>query len=181
MTTDLENVAKQVGVSINALQSNIDEVVSSNAEAWTSAGISADDQQKRAIRIAARQLITRSRAIASSGCVELKGVFVASPPYKDWAKMAYNKMSKTLNGLDAEAIDKLVEGGSIVTYYADSNGGYTRTANPSLLNKTEFVAGTKTDTVSELPNNTMPHAYSWVRWMVVMFNWSRSSFLAKMH
>ena len=79
MTTDLNNVAKQVGVSINALQSNIDEVVASNAEAWTSAGISADDQQKRAIRIAARQIITRSRAIASSGCVELKGVFVSRP------------------------------------------------------------------------------------------------------
>jgi len=170
MTTDLNNVAKQVGVSINALQSNIDEVVASNAEAWTSAGISADDQQKRAIRIAARQLITRSRAIASSGCVELKGVFVSSPPYKDWAKMAYNKMSKTLDGLDMEAIDKLVEGGSIVMYHADGNGGYTRTANPSLLNKTEFVAGTKTDTVSELPNNTMHNATHEIHFYLVADN-----------
>lgn len=170
MTTNLSNVAKQVGVSENALQRNIDEVVSSNAEAWTTAGISSDDQQTRAIRIAARQLVTKSRAIASSGCVELKGVFVSSPPYKDWAKMAYTKMSKTLDGLDMEAIDKLVEGGSIVMYHADSNGGYTRTANPSLLNKMEFVAGTKTDTVSELPNNSMHNATHEIHFYLVADN-----------
>lgn len=154
MTTNLSNVAKQVGVSENALQRNIDEVVSSNAEAWTTAGISSDDQQTRAIRIAARQLVTKSRAIASSGCVELKGVFVSSPPYKDWAKMAYTKMSKTLDTLDSDQLLSLVNNGTLVTFKAEGDS-YVRNANASLMNKSAFSEGHKVDNVAELPDNTM--------------------------
>ena len=77
MTTNLSNVAKQVGVSENALQRNIDEVVSSNAEAWTTAGISSDDRQTRAIRNAARQMVRKSRAKTSNVCGEVEGGDVA--------------------------------------------------------------------------------------------------------
>lgn len=153
MTTDISNVAKQIGTTETAVSNRVNLILSENGGAWSQSGLSDEQQNNRAIRIAARQLTTEKRKIASSGCVELSGVFVVSPPYKDWARMAYTKMSKTLSDADDSVITTLVENGTIVLY-EPNDSGFNRKANSSLMNRIEFSPGLSEAQVTSLPNNT---------------------------
>lgn len=157
MTTDYSSVAKQVGTTPSAVERRTQQVLDENQQSWQASGMDSGMMQNRAVRIAARQLITEKRKIASSGCVELSGCFVSAPPYKDWAKMAYNKMNKTLSSLDDAGVTALITNGDIVVY-EPTGDGYNRRANPSLMNRTTFEQGIEETQVSMLPKNTVEHA-----------------------
>lgn len=157
MPTDYENVAKQVGTTPAAIERRVTLILTENKPAWDATGFDESEQSSRAVRIAARQMITEKRKIASSGCVELTGCFVTSPPYKDWAKMAYKKMNTTLSSLDDSGLDALVAGGSIVVY-EPQEGGFNRKANPSLMSKQPFEQGMSESYVMVLPKGTVEHS-----------------------
>ena len=152
--TDYESVAKQVGTTPNAIERRVGLVLKENELAWGSMGES--DKTNRAIRIAARQLLTEKRKIESSGCQLLRGCFIASPPYKDWARMAYKKMNETLASLDSNAIDALVDNGTIVTYTPNEDG-FDRNANKSLMSKKDFELGSSITSVDSLPKGAVEH------------------------
>ncbi len=62
MTNDYEKVAKQVGTTPSAIERRVGIVLEENKATWTA--FSSDEQQNRAIRIAARQLKGEKRKIA---------------------------------------------------------------------------------------------------------------------
>jgi hypothetical protein len=169
MTDEYENVAKQVGTSPAAIERRVVLILDQNEGAWATAGFTTEQKTSRAIRIAARQMITEKRKIASSGCVELTGCFITSPPYKDWAKMAYNKLSKTLTTLDQSGIDSLVSTGTLVTY-TPSDNGFTRKANPSLMAKKAFESGIDETFVHTLPKGTVEHESLGISYYIVADN-----------
>tara|TARA_R110001592_G_scaffold104354_3_gene293704 strand:+ start:7866 stop:9089 length:1224 start_codon:yes stop_codon:yes gene_type:complete len=169
MTTELENVAKQVGTTQAAIERRVSLILTENKQAWDATGFDESEQSTRAVRIAARQMITEKRKIASSGCVELTGCFVTSPPYKDWAKMAYKKMNTTLSSLDDNGLDALVSGGSIVIYEADGSG-FNRKANGSLMSKLPFEQGMSESYVMGLPKGTVEHADLNIHYYIVADN-----------
>lgn len=138
--TDLKNVAKQIGVSEEALQSRIEMVTTSQ--------VTGD----KAVRIAARQLQSEKTRIAKSGLERFDGMFVSVPPKKDWARMAYRKMTATLNnGASQEQIEALVSNGEIIYYQNNGNGSYTRLYNSNLENKNAFAPDLSTGTWDSLP------------------------------
>ena len=161
---DYESVAKQVGTTPNALERRVGLVLSENEVAWGSMADS--DKQNRAVRIAARQLMTEKRKIESSGCQVLRGCFIASPPYKDWAKMAYKKMNTQLSELDEIAIATLIDSGTIVTY-TPSEDGFVRKANKSLMAKSEFELGSGTTNVDTLPKGAVAHEGLGIHYYIV--------------
>ncbi len=164
---EYESVAKQVGTTPNAIERRVGMVLRDNQSAWGS--MTDGERQNRAIRIAARQLLTEKRKIESSGCQVLRGCFVASPPYKDWAKMAYKKMNTTLSSLDEGGIDSLITSGAIVTYTA-AESGYTRKANPSLMSKSDFTSGLAEANVDSLPKGTVSHDDLGIHYYIVADN-----------
>lgn len=166
MTDNYETVAKQVGTTPAAIERRVSLILTENNAAWDAASMSSEDQTNRATRIAARQLMTEKRKIAASGCVELTGCFIASPPYKDWAKMAYRKMNDTLTALDSAAIDSLVSEGAIVVYEPTDNG-FNRKANLSLINKTEFTSGMSESVVVDLPKGAVAHEGLGIHYYIV--------------
>ena len=161
---EYESVAKQVGTTTSAIERRVGMVLKDNSSAWVS--MTDGEKEKRAVRIAARQLLTEKRKIQSSGCQILRGCFVSSPPYKDWAKMAYKKMNDTLSGLDEGAIDSLINGGAIVTY-TPTESGYTRKANPSLMSKSDFAQGIGESNVDSLPKGAVSHAGLGIHYYIV--------------
>ena len=159
-----EKVATQVGTTPSAIERRVGVVLEENKATWTD--FSSDEQHNRAVRIAARQLMGEKRKIASSGCVLLSGCFITSPPYKDWAKMAYKKMNNTLTELDSAGIDALVTSGAIVTY-TPSDSGYSRKANPSLMKKQAFESGIGELEVPSLPKGTVEHEGLGIHYYIV--------------
>ena len=155
MTTDMQAVAKQVGTTPGRLERQVQKVLDENKATWDGS-FTPEEQNTRAVRIAARQLITQQRSIASSGCVELRGCFITSPPYKDWAKMAYRKMNTQLADMGDNELEALVSNGALVLY-TPVEGGFNRLANPSLMNKTAFEAGSSESFVHTLPKGTVEH------------------------
>lgn len=155
MTTDMQAVAKQVGTTPGRLERQVQKVLDENRASWDGS-FSESEQQTRAVRIAARQLVTQKRSIASSGCVELRGCFVTSPPYKDWAKMAYRKMNAQLDNIGENELEALVSNGALVLY-TPVEGGFNRLANPSLMNKVAFEPGSSETFVHSLPKGTVEH------------------------
>ena len=170
MPTEFENVAKQVGTTPAAIERRVSLILTENNQAWDAAGFTEPEQSKRAVRIAARQMLTEKRKIASSGCVELTGCFITSPPYKDWAKMAYKKMNATLSTLDESNIDALVSGGSIVVYTPEDDGSFSRKSNPSLMSKLPFEQGMSESHVFALPKGTVEHADLGIHYYIVADN-----------
>ena len=156
MTDNYESVAKQVGTTASAIERRVVLILDQNDGAWVAAGFTEEQKNSRAVRIAARQMITEKRKIASSGCIQLTGCFVTSPPYKDWAKMAYKKMGNTLTTLDSSGIDSLVSQGTLVIY-TPAESGFNRKANPSLMAKKAFEVGIDEVFVHTLPKGVVEH------------------------
>ena len=148
----IEELAKNLGVSQMALQTKMDEVLAENKSAWLNAGKDEDTCLQLAARVAGRQLKVIGDRAAKSGCVAFEGIFLRVPPYKDWGRIAYNKMTRDLNtnGLN-DITNALIRTGKIV-YFEASGEGYTKHYNPSLKGDS-FSEGISTDTVSTLPKN----------------------------
>lgn len=152
--SNLENVAKQIGVSTDSLNARIAEVLDSQGSAWTAAGRNSDEQNTMALRVAARQLSSERARIQSSGCSRIDGMFVAVPPKKDWASMAYRKMAVTLNG-NSDMRDNLVSSGEIIYYINNGDGSFTKNHNPTLTLKQPFEADMDSTTVDKVPERSV--------------------------
>lgn len=152
--TQIEKVATQLGIGIDALTARMDKVRSEQQSAWRASGYDDTKIDSLTLRVSARQLNTEKTKIANSGATLLEGMFVRSPRYKDWGKMRYDKMTKQLKVADDSVIDSLVGQGAIVLYENNHDGTWTRHINESLLQKNSFEIGGITDSVSE------PHAKS---------------------
>ena len=83
--------------------------------------------------------------------------------------MAYKKLSNTLTTLDEAGIDALVNNGTLVTY-TPSEGGFNRKANPSLMAKNDFEAGTDETFVHTLPKGTVEHSELGISYYIVADN-----------
>jgi len=166
-----QTVANNVGVSLDALNARIEEVLAENKGAWISAGKSEEDCSVLAIRVAGRQLKAEAQRLSRSGAEVLNGMFVSVPRYKDWAKSGYAKMKTTLENLDETARLNLVAQGRITIIEDNLDGTYTHHINPSFKlssleeETSEVVLHSLPNIVQELDastwfqiieNNTMP-------------------------
>lgn len=166
-----QTVANNVGVSLDALNARIEEVLAENTAAWQAAGKSEEDCAILAIRVAGRQLKAEAQRLSRSGAEVLNGMFVSVPRYKDFAKSGYAKMKTTLESLDESARLNLVAQGRITIIEDNLDGSYTHHINPtfklsSLEEETsEVVLHSLPKIVQELnattwfqiiENNTMP-------------------------
>jgi|TARA_R100000482_G_C5132541_1_gene153229 hypothetical protein len=159
---DLEKVASQVGVSIDALESRMKQVSDAQSEAWKASGYDDDKIASLTLRISARQLHSEKTKIANSGATVLEGMVLRSPRYKDWGKLRYDKMTNQLKTCDDSIRSNLIEQGAIVYFENNHDGTWTRHINESLRNKEAFEMGAIEDSVSaphakavEIDENTM--------------------------
>tara|TARA_Y100000592_G_scaffold89076_1_gene145762 strand:- start:23941 stop:25152 length:1212 start_codon:yes stop_codon:yes gene_type:complete len=153
--TMLERISKNVGCSIEQLSKELAEAQATHKENLISAGKTESDADTICLRMAATMVRKKMASLAASGCINYEGAFVSVPRAKDFAELSYKKMATQLETLPASGINNLVSLGSIMFYEPNGNGGYTRLANPSLLNKASFAEGTRTDDVEVLPKNSM--------------------------
>jgi hypothetical protein len=153
--TMLERVAKNIGCTSEQLLKEVGVAEDTHKANLISAGKSAEDADAICLRMAATVVRKKLASLSASGCKNYEGVFVSVPRAKDFAELSYKKMANQLETLPASGINNLVSMGSIMFYEPNGNGGYTRLANPSLLNKTVFAEGTRTDDVDVLPKNSM--------------------------
>jgi len=146
----VSDLAKNLKVDESTLRGRMNEVLTENRVAWEAAGKDEATCTVLAARVAGRQLKSAGERIAKSGCITYEGMFVQVPPYKDWGKIAYNKMQTQLNanGLN-DLTQALIRTGKIV-YFEAQGAGYTEHYNPSLRGNS-FSEGVETQTVSELP------------------------------
>ena len=152
----LKKVAQQVKTDEASLQAKADAVLAQEKAGWEAVGKTADEMQILALRISARQVATQRAKLQRSGATLYEGLFVEVPRYKDWAKMAYNKMKNTLTAMpDTEQRLALVSQGAIYIYEDNHDGTYTRHANSSLLNKQVFEEGYDSQEITSLPNRSM--------------------------
>ena len=151
MTTELKNtVAKNVGVSVDVLNTRIEEVLAENKAAWTGANKTEDECQILAIRVAGRQMKAESQRLSRSGAEVLIGMFVSAPRYKDFSKSGYAKMKTTLESLDDAARVNLVAQGRITLIQDNLDGSYTHTINPT------FKLGSLQEETSEVTLHSLP-------------------------
>ena len=148
----IENLAKNLGVGVSQLEAKMEEVLAENKSAWLNAGKDEETCTVLAARVAGRQLKVAVDKASKSGCVHYEGMFVRVPPYKDWGKMAYDKMSRELatNGLNDITL-ALIRTGKLV-YFEAKGEGYVKHHNPS-LREDSFSEGIEETTVSSLPKN----------------------------
>tara|TARA_Y100000593_G_scaffold24285_2_gene48352 strand:- start:6727 stop:7926 length:1200 start_codon:yes stop_codon:yes gene_type:complete len=151
----ISKVATQVGVTEETLESRMNLVLEEQSSAWAASGKSQDDIQTMALRVAARQLVSERARVERSGCTSFSGMFVSVPPYKDWARIAYNKMKNTLAGLDDDGRTNLVASGAIILYENNHDGTWTKTHNPSLSAGNAFEHDSDTTTIESLPAKSM--------------------------
>lgn len=148
----LKKVAAQVKADESALAAKADLVLSQEGAGWEAAGKNEEQRKTLALRVAARQLVAEKAKLSRSGATAYEGMFVNVPREKDWAKMAYNKMKKTLSAMpDMESRLALVSQGAVVLYENNHDGTYTRHANPSLLNRQSFEEGVSSTEISSVP------------------------------
>ena len=126
-----ETVAKNVGVTVDALNTRIEEVLKENKSAWVAANKTEDECQILAIRVAGRQMKAEAQRLSRSGAEVLIGMFVSAPRYKDFSKSGYAKMKTTLENLDDAARTNLVAQGRITLIHDNLDGSYTQTVNPT--------------------------------------------------
>jgi hypothetical protein len=126
-----QTVANNVGVSLDALNARIEQVLAENTTAWQAAGKSEEDCAILAIRVAGRQLKAEAQRLSRSGAEVLNGMFVSVPRYKDFAKSGYAKMKTTLESLDESARLNLVAQGRITIIEDNLDGSYTHHINPT--------------------------------------------------
>lgn len=148
----VEELAKNLGVGVAQLEAKMESVLDENKQAWLNAGKDEDTCLVLAARVAGRQLKVAVDKASKSGCVHYEGMFVRVPPYKDWGKMAYDKMGRELatNGLN-DITQALVSNGKLV-YFEAQGEGWVKHHNPSLQGNA-FSVGSETTTVSTLPKN----------------------------
>jgi hypothetical protein len=152
MTEQIEKVATQIGVSVDALQARMTTVSASQGSAWKASGYDDEKIESLTLRISARQLHTEQTKIANSGATVLEGMVIRTPRYKDWGEMRYNKMTAQLKSCTDEVRSTLIEQGAIVLFEDNHDGTWTRSINESLKNKVAFEVGSIEDSV------TTPHA-----------------------
>ena len=126
-----QTVANNVGVSLDTLNTRIEEVLKENKTAWEAAGKSDEDCTILAIRVAGRQLKAEAAKLSRSGATVLNGMFVSAPRYKDFAKSGYAKMKTTLESLDEDARLGLVSQGRITIIQDNLDGTFTHHINPT--------------------------------------------------
>ena len=152
----IERIAKNVGCTEEALSSKMSAILDAEGSNWLSAGKTEEQCELLALRVAGRQMKSQFDKVKRSGCISYEGMFVTVPRYKDWAEMAYKKMSNTLKGASEDLIHSLVEQGKIVYFQYDPvSNGYTKYSNPSLDNKLSFEAGMREAEVSSLPDKAV--------------------------
>ena len=132
---DLEKVASQIGVSVDALTSRMNQVSASQSEAWKASGYDDEKIASLTLRISARQLHSEATKIKNSGATVLEGMALRSPRYKDWGKLRYDKMTNQLKTCDDAVRSNLIEQGAIVLFENNHDGTWTRHINESLRNK----------------------------------------------
>ena len=148
----IEKVATQVGTDPKTLSAKADAILAQEGAGWEASGKNEEQRKTLALRVAARQLVAEKAKLTRSGATMYEGMFVNVPREKDWAKMAYNKMSKTLKSMpDMAQRLALVGQGALIIYENNHDGTYTRHANPSLLNQQDFAEGTRSDEIKEIP------------------------------
>lgn len=148
----VERAAKNIGVEPSVLVGRAETVLEENKQDWLGAGRSEDDAKLMALRVAARLIRSDVDRAKKSGCEVYEGMFISVPRYKDWADLAYNKMSKTLGTANETMIKSLVSGGQVVVF-TKSGEGWTKHSNPALEAKTAFSEGYQTSDASDLPDN----------------------------
>lgn len=148
----VEELAKNLGVGVAQLETKMNEVLAENQQAWLNAGKDEDTCLVLAARVAGRQLKVAVDKASKSGCVHFEGMFVRVPPYKDWGKMAYDKMTRelTTNGLN-DITQALIRNGKLI-YFESQGENWIKHFNPSLQG-TSFSVDSDTTTVSSLPKN----------------------------
>lgn len=148
----VEDLAKNLGVAVAALEQKMESVLNENRAAWMNAGKDEDTCRVLAARVAGRQLKVAVDKASRSGCEQYEGMFVRVPPYKDWGKMAYDKMARELaaNGLN-DVTRALIRTGRIV-YFEAQGEGWVKHSNPT-LEESSFSEDTDTITVANLPKN----------------------------
>ena len=154
-STMLERVASNIGCSQEQLENELAVAQGSHKASLLTAGKSEGDADAICLRMAATVIRKKAASLSASGCKPYEGAFVSVPRAKDFAELSYKKMASQLETLPSSSINNLVSMGSIMFYEPNGSGGYTRLANPSLLNKTPFAEGTRTDDVQMLPKNCM--------------------------
>lgn len=148
----IEELSRNLGVSQNALEEKMNTVLAENKAAWLNAGKDEDTCLVLAARVAGRQLKVVGDKAAKSGCVSFEGMFIRCPPYKDWGKIAYNRMTRDLNTNGLNDVTKaLIRTGKLV-YFEAKGDGYIKHFNPSLTGSA-FSEGATEETVSTLPKN----------------------------
>ena len=154
-TTDMmERIAKNVGVSIEALRAKMNAVLADNQATWEAQGKDAQTCEVNALRIAGRQLKSEADKLSRSGATLYEGMFIYVPRPKDWADMAYKKAATTVSSAPDTVIEQMVESGKITLYLDNNDGTFTKRYNPSLAQKADFSPGTAEVELSALPKDT---------------------------
>ena len=165
-------VAKNVGVSVEALDERIVEVLEKNEEVWLASGKSADECAELAVSVAGRQLKSEAAKLARSGAEIIEGMFVSVPRYKDWGANAFRKMAETLSNMASEqARNLLIAQGRIQLIEDNLDGTYTLSHNPHFRARTtplpEEVATRK---VTELPKEAYIQKLDESTWFQIIEN-----------
>ena len=150
--TIVERVAKNVGCAVDALMTEQKMVLEERGDTFLSAGKTQEESDMLCLRIAAQQVRSSEAALAKSGCSLYEGVFVSVPRTKDWAKFAYEKSQKQLNGLNHEARLALVKQGVLTLFTQNDDGKWTRHYNLSLSQGANFVEGS-VESVVDMPDD----------------------------
>ena len=151
----LGKVAKQIGADEGTLADKASAVFSTESAGWMASGKTEEQSKVLALRVAARQLTAEKARLARSGADLYEGMFVSVPRPKDWAKMAYNKMKNTLEGLDEDGRMALVTQGAVQIFENNHDGTFTNHYNPSLSEKRMFEEQYDTKDIDSLPKRTM--------------------------
>ena len=148
----MKKVASQVKTDEATLSAKADAILAQEGAGWEASGKNEEQRKTLALRVAARQLVAEKAKLTRSGATMYEGMFVNVPREKDWAKMAYNKMGKTLKSMpDMAQRLALVGQGALIIYENNHDGTFTRHANPSLLNRQAFEEGTRSDEITQIP------------------------------
>lgn len=151
----LKKVAAQTKTDADTLSAKADAVLLQEGAGWEAAGKTEEQRKTLALRVAARQLVAEKAKLSRSGATLYEGMFINVPREKDWAKMAYNKMKKTLAGLDMDGRLALVSQGAVVLYENNHDGTFTRHANPSLLARQDFSEDVSSTEITSVPPRSM--------------------------
>ena len=151
----IEKIATNIGCSVEELVNAHETTKLAHHASFMNAGKTEEEANTLCLRMASTTLRKKGMKMSRSGCEDYEGVFLSVPRAKDFAELAYNKMDRTLNGLGVDGRELLVAQGQIMLYSPKGDGGYTRTANPSLVAKQPFESGAATTTtVANLPKHT---------------------------